>query len=162
MVGPEGVPRCAKTPGMCHAIGDVCMMTADCCDGGSGACRDDRTGVLRCLPPASASCAGAGSGCAVGEQCCGGFCVADGSGALGCRDACLPLGAPCRANEDCCDGACAGPPASPVCVAASGAPAAGACTASGQACDPAQAACCAGAQCAVVSGGAAACAPVPE
>ena len=132
------------------------MKTDECCAGES--CRADTTGRMRCLPGAG-GCSAAGYPCAVAQQCCGGFCLPDGSGAYACRDTCAPDGAGCGAPEDCCSGACVGSPGATVCIAISLPPAEPVCVSAGDACDTAPGSCCVGTLCAEVQGGTHACAP---
>jgi len=139
-------------------MGETCMKTEECC--GGERCRADTTGHLRCLP-AGEGCSATGYPCAVAAQCCGGWCLPDGSGAFACRDACAPVGALCEAPEDCCSGSCVGPPGAAVCVLAGPPPAHPICAAAGDACATTSGACCAGTVCAQVEAGARACAVPP-
>jgi hypothetical protein len=145
----------------CRPLGERCMKDGDCCAAGPMACRKDATGTSRCLGPMTpgVTCSEVGFPCSVPEQCCGGHCLPDGTGALVCRDACAPDGAGCHADEDCCGGACVGAPGQTVC--ASGPAGDARCTRAGDPCDSLVAACCAGTVCAVVTGGGHACALVP-
>ena len=131
-----------------------------CCAGGAAACRADQTGALRCLGGAGApACVAAGRACAISEQCCGGLCRSDGTGALVCHDGCAPLGAPCRAGADCCGESCAGAPGAAACVAVGTAtPTGERCAAAGEPCDPIATDCCQGTVCAALPTGGFACA----
>jgi hypothetical protein len=159
-VGPEG-GRCAKPPrdvaDRCRVMGELCMKADECCAGAT--CGADGTGRLRCLP-AGEGCAAAGYPCAVAAQCCGGWCLPDGSGGYACRDACAPVGAACMAPGDCCTGSCVGPPGAAACAAfvPSGDPV---CAGAGVSCDATPGSCCAGTACAPVQSGGRACATLP-
>jgi hypothetical protein len=163
MAQMEGSSSCAPSKG-CRPIGDRCAKDPDCCTPGMGACGPDETGTLRCLGPGGSepSCLGAGSACALSEQCCAGRCLPDSTGALACGGACAPLGAACNGDEDCCAGACLGPADRSVCAVIGAATGGPTCTPAGQACDPMAATCCANTVCSTVVDGSHACAPVTE
>ena len=130
MATPDGIARCAPTPGPmapppmtkgCRALGELCAKSPDCCAGGADSCRADANGTLRCLgPSAGSTCLPEGLPCSVAAQCCGGlWCLPDTTGALTCASTCAPTGAPCVALEDCCAGVsgdCLGPAGARVCT----------------------------------------------
>ena len=133
-MGPPGVGRCADMPAPmmmshCLAVGEVCKKAMDCCPGES--CSPVATGGSRCVPLAT-SCVGDGYPCTLSEECCGGHCLPDGTGALSCRSVYAPIGAPCTATDDCCSGGtCVGTPGSLICAPLdSSAPGAAMCTGS--------------------------------
>ena len=161
-MGPPGVGRCADMPAPmmmshCPAVGEVCKKAMDCCPGES--CSPVATGGSRCLP-LTRSCVGDGYPCALSEECCGGHCLPDGTGALSCRSVYAPVGAPCTASDDCSSGAaCLGTPGSLVCSPLDSSAPGVMCTGRGDACDPANPVCCAGTACSRVAGSTTACAP---
>jgi hypothetical protein len=161
--GPPGVGRCADMPAPmmtphCLAVGEVCKKAMDCCAGES--CSAVETGRSRCVPSAR-SCVGDGYPCTLGDECCGGHCLPDSTGALSCRSVYAPTGAPCTASDDCYSGSsCVGSPGSLICAPLDpSAPGTATCTADGDACDAVNPVCCGGTVCAHVTGGATACAP---
>jgi hypothetical protein len=135
------------------------MMDKDCC-GGAGSCRAGSDGALRCLPAAAgAQCTPSGYSCRVPEQCCGGRCAPDATGALACRATCVPPGAPCAGPGDCCSGLCSGAFGGFVCLPVpDGSPGASVCAPLGEPCDPLEPACCADGVCVTLATGGSACA----
>jgi hypothetical protein len=158
-IGPEDVGRCAKPPrgvaDHCRVVGELCMKADECCAGAT--CRAAAGERMRCQPGGSGC---AGYPCVVAAQCCGGWCLPDGSGGFSCRDACAPAGAGCAASADCCNGSCVGAPGATVCAGGGAAPPEPVCVNAGDACVADPGACSAGTVCAQVDDGAHACAPV--
>jgi hypothetical protein len=107
-----GVKRCDKPAG-CMWPGEVCWtgQAANCCpqgkDGGNSLCLASVLGVSRCFTAGTSdACRSDGSECAFGDECCGGICLPDQTGALRCGSQCVSTGGSCTASADCCNGPC--------------------------------------------------------
>jgi len=125
--GTNGVSRCTKPAG-CMLPGEVCWtgQAANCCpqgrEGGNSLCQPSVIGVSRCFTVGTTTdCLENGEACAFGDECCGGRCLPDSTGALTCSSECIPIGGQwCTSAADCCAGVCAQGscvPASQQCVA---------------------------------------------
>ncbi len=100
--GADGVMRCGP-PVACLPTGEVCSDAAGCCkEAGKPECVDDPPGIgaKRCRVAGSA-CADVGIACALGSQCCDGFCLPASEG-YACAQRCAADGQPCTTRSDCC------------------------------------------------------------
>jgi hypothetical protein len=113
-------------------------MSRNCCPpgghGGTELCQPTDLGINRCYGEGTVeTCVPDGQDCAFADECCGGYCVPDATGAYVCGSECIDLAGACTSNADCCGGLeCLGgicTPQSTECV-----PYAGECTTSDECC----------------------------
>jgi hypothetical protein len=113
--GTTGVLRCEKPQG-CMPEGEVCWegQSTNCCpsgpSGGTALCLDTVLSLQRCWGEGTPdNCVADGGTCAFADECCGGFCLPDGSGGFVCAAMCVQLGDSCTFDADCCEaGLCVG------------------------------------------------------
>jgi hypothetical protein len=98
---------CAPEGTTCHNAGSLCSVSGrqDCCVAGGATkmCKADVLDSSRCY--GLTTCQAAAQPCANDTDCCGAYCVPNGSGILSCVSAsCIASGAACSSTSQCCRG----------------------------------------------------------